>query len=73
MTAQELVEIAQRGRPTVRYRAHANGTAVGAWSEEHQRWITVAGLLLTGQWASMPVEILVNSKPMVDQAGYLNQ
>ena len=69
MTAHELLRIAREGRPTVRYAMNAKGTAIGAWSDELGRYVTVAGLLITGtgQWASMPYELLVNGQPIPNE------
>lgn len=70
MNAAELVRLASEAKPHIHYRAHTNGTAVGAWNDRLERWVTVAGLLITGKWASMPVEILIDGKLAVDPAGY---
>lgn len=64
MTARELLKIARDGRPNVRYAMHRNETAIGAWVEDKGRFVVVAGKLLTGEWASLPYELLVNGAPM---------
>ena len=72
MTAQEIAAQAMKDRPGVIYRAHANGTAVGAWSEG--RWVTVACKTIEtfhgGLWVNMPHELFINGKPALDPAGY---
>lgn len=66
MTAQELLTIARKGRPGVRYAVNKAGTAIGAWDASKGRFVAVAGLLLTGKWASMPMELFINGKPAID-------
>lgn len=64
MTAAELLAIARKGRPEVRYAVTRNGNFVGAFDATLGRFVAVAGLLLDGKWASMPMELLVNGKPL---------
>lgn len=37
-------------------------TCIGAWDERLQRFVQVAGKLITGEWCSMPYEFLVNGE-----------
>ena len=67
MTGQELLTIARKGRPTVRYAITATGDAIGAWVEEYNRFVRVAGKLVTGEWVSLPVEILIDGRPIPAQ------
>lgn len=60
-TAAELLEVARRGRPGVRYAANDKGNAIAAWSDG--RWIPVACIGIDGRWYSMTVELSVNGKP----------
>ena len=62
MTANELLVIARKGRPEVTYATNDKKTVIGAWNETEKRYIPVAGLLLTGKWASLPYELLINGK-----------
>ena len=62
MTADQLLEIARRDRPNVRYTKNARETAIAAWNGE--RWACVAGKLITGEWVNMP-DLLVNGKPAI--------
>lgn len=39
-----------------------DGSAIGAWSKEQERFVMVAGHTITGQWVSMPYELLVNGQ-----------
>jgi hypothetical protein len=48
MTQSELLAIARKGRPNVRYAGNRQGNAIAAWHEG--RWVTVASLALTGEW-----------------------
>jgi len=71
MTAQELVAIARRGRPDVRYCANRQGNFVAAWSPSAQRWVAVAGRLLDGRWVDCPAELWIDGKPANDPADWL--
>lgn len=64
MTGKELLAIARAGRPTVRYAITTTGNAIGAWSDAHQRFVVVAAETITGKWASMPHELLINGQPI---------
>lgn len=64
MTATELVAIARKGRPNVRYASNAKGNAVAAWSDTLSRWVPVAALLVTGEWCEVPCELLIDGKPV---------
>ncbi len=62
MTQDELLAIARKGRPTVRYAKSKDGNSIGAWTDSSGRFVRVACLLITGEWASMPYELLVNGQ-----------
>lgn len=64
MDAIQLLEIARKEKPTVRYVTNRKRTAIGAWSETKKRYTAVAGLLLTGQWITMG-DLLVDGQPCV--------
>lgn len=64
MTGPELLAIARAERPTVRYALSTKWNAIGAWSQELGRFVTVAAETIDGKWASMPYELLVNGKPI---------
>lgn len=72
MTAQELLAIARKGRPGVRYATNKAENAIGAWDTSKGRFVTVAGLLLTGRWANMPVELLINGSPAIDAGEWVD-
>jgi hypothetical protein len=59
----ELLEIARKGRPNVRYEMHRNGSMIGAWSETLGRFVIVAARTLDDHWCDMPCELLVNGQP----------
>jgi len=73
MTGEELLAIARKGRPNVRYALNRNGTAIAAWAEPLGRWQVVAGKLLTGEWASLPYELLVNGEPVHKQEDWIEE
>lgn len=61
MTANELLTIARKEKPHVKYTQNAAGNAIAAWSDN--RWIPVAGLTITGHWIPIETELLVNGVP----------
>jgi hypothetical protein len=61
LTCDELLAIARKGRPNVRYTRNANGTAIAAW--HNGRWCQVAGLLIDGTWASIG-DLFINGEPV---------
>jgi hypothetical protein len=69
ITAEQLAELAHKARPTVHYRAAADGASVAAWSGG--RWVPVAGNLIGGLgWCSMEHELFVHGKPAYDPGLY---
>lgn len=68
VTAQELAQQAHAARPNVIYQAATDGNSVAAWSSG--RWVPVAGRLITGEWAELAYELLVDGKPAFDSAIY---
>ena len=64
MTAQELLKIARNEKPNIKYVTNDKQDTVAAWDEKQGRYVIVAGLLLTGQWAHLPIEILINGEPV---------
>ncbi len=63
MTADELVQIARKGRPNVRYTRNVQGTAVAAWLESESRWVTVAGFGCDGKWYSVG-DLYIDGQPV---------
>lgn len=63
-TAQEILAIAKAGRPNVRYALNRKQNAIAAYSQEMDRFVCVAGMLIDGSWASMPHELLINGNPV---------
>lgn len=39
-----------------------NADCIGAWDKNQERFVAVAAYAITGQWVSMPYELLVNGK-----------
>jgi hypothetical protein len=64
MTSTELLAIARKGRPNVRYAVNTTDDSIAAWSESESRWVRVAGKMITGEWCDVPFEILINGEPM---------
>lgn len=64
MTCNELLTSARQSKPGVRYARNGRGTALAAWQDG--RWVMVAARGLDGCWYGMPMELLVNGEPLVD-------
>ncbi len=64
MTACELAVSIARDNPTRKFAYTASDCAVGVWNAELDRYQVLCGRLITGGFARMPVEILVNGKTM---------
>jgi hypothetical protein len=62
MTVTELLAVARKGRPNVRYAPTKKGHAIGAWVPAYGRYVPVASLGIDGKWYSMPYELLINGK-----------
>ncbi len=63
-TQAELLAIARKGRPEVRYAAHREGHSIAAWVESMGRFVVVASATIGngGEWFSLPYEVLVNGE-----------
>jgi hypothetical protein len=57
---REVIEQAYREQPHLKLATTAAENVIGAWSNELGRYVIVASLALTGEWVSMPYEILIN-------------
>lgn len=71
MNADELLTIARRGKPHVRYARNRHGNAIAGFDEKLGRWCAVASLTIHGLWVSMPFELLVNGQPLHRQEDWL--
>lgn len=61
-TADELLAIARRDKPNVRYARNRKGDAIAAY--HGGCWQVVAIYGTTGRWYSMTTNIVVDGKPM---------
>lgn len=64
MTAKQLAVIAKKAKPSVRYGYSTDDTTVGVYKDN--RWIAVAGRILTGAFANLPYELLINGQNPTD-------
>lgn len=64
--ASALLARAKIARPTVDYRLNQNGTAIGAWNAALGRYQIVACQAISGEWVSMPHELLINGQPKAE-------
>jgi hypothetical protein len=63
MTQMELLAIARKEKPNVRYAASQDGGAIGGWDEKLGRFVMVAAKVITGEWLSCKYELLCNGEP----------
>ena len=64
-TAQEVIAQAYSEQPHLKLAVNEKQTVIGSWDNNLQRFVAVASLAITGEWVSMPFEMLINGKPMV--------
>lgn len=69
MTVEELLTIARREKPHIRYTSNRKGTAIAAWHEN--RWQTVAMITLTGEWGCVG-DLYIDGKPVNDPAEWID-
>lgn len=73
MTADELLAIAMRDKPHVRYTKNHQGTALAGWNGT--RWETVAMRVFkepTGAWVSVG-DLFIDGKPCNDPADWVEE
>jgi hypothetical protein len=61
-SAEDVISQAYREQPNLRLAITPAGNVIGSWSESLGRFVIVASLTLTGEWVSMPYEILINGE-----------
>lgn len=66
-TAHDIITQAYETQPHIRLAVSKSGDTIGSWSEEKNRFVVVAGRYITGEWVSLPYELLVNGKPLVTE------
>ena len=71
MDAKELLAIAKRDKPNVRYAANRAENGIAAWDEALGRWVLVAAKTLFGTWVGQPMELLVNGVPAWPQEDWI--
>jgi hypothetical protein len=64
-TVHEVIAQAYAEQPNLRLATTPKEDVIGAWSEQYQRFVIVASLTITGDWVSMPYEILINGEAPV--------
>jgi hypothetical protein len=63
LTAPDLLAIARRDRPNVRYAIAWDGAAVGGWDEDLGRFVPVMMRATTGEWLHCNYEVLIDGNP----------
>jgi len=64
-TAREIIHNTYAGQPELKLAESKSGACIGAWDVDQGRYVMVAGKALTGDWVTMPYELLLNGKPPV--------
>lgn len=64
MTADDLLAIARREKPDVRYARNRQGNAVAAWDHNLGRFVVVAGMTPEGSWHSLANELTIDGRPV---------
>lgn len=72
-TADEVLMMVREKNPTRRFAKNAKGDLLGLWNDELGRYVVVASLSITGQWISLPYEILANGQPMACKADWIEE
>lgn len=62
-TATALLARARTAKPTVDYRLNVEQTAIGGWNTRLNRFQVVACQAITGEWVTMPHELLIDGQP----------
>jgi len=72
-TAQDVIRKAYQTQPHLKLAVNREGNCIGAWSEQQQRFVMVAGRTIFDPptWVSMPYELLINGKPPVAAADWI--
>ena len=73
MTAHEIIRNEYQSNPQRSLLAigkrpaghYDTGECIGAWSKELGRFVLVVSKSITGEWVSMPIELLINGEPPV--------
>lgn len=63
-TADEVLMLVREKNPTRRFAKNPKGNLIGLWNDDLGRFVVVASLAITGEWVSLPYEILANGEPM---------
>ena len=70
-TADDVLKVVRERNPTRQFTKNKAGTLIGLWDDELRRFVVVASLSITGEWVSLPYEILANGKPMTGKADWV--
>ena len=66
-TAREIVETLRPENPFVRFAVDANTESlIGYYSESLAGWYPIVSRTITGDWATLPYEILANGRRMIE-------
>lgn len=64
LTAEQLIDIAQKENPGVRFGVYKGGTGVGVFTNAMNAWHPVFAKLLDGSWTSVKSNYLVDGQPV---------
>ena len=67
LTAEQLIDIAQKENPDVRFGIYNGGTGVGVFTKAMNAWYPVFAQLIDGGWRSVESNYKVNGQPVWKQ------
>lgn len=70
-TADQVLTMVREKNPTRRFAKNTKEDLLGLWSDALGRFVVVASLSITGEWVSLPYEILANGQPMAGKADWV--
>lgn len=72
-TAEEVLMVVREKNPTRRFTSNVKGNLIGLWNDTLGRYVVVASLSISGDWVSLPYEILADGKPMAGKADWIEE
>ena len=70
LTAEQVIDIAQKENPDVRFGVYRGGTGVGVFTKALNAWHPVFARTIDGGWRSVACNYKVNGQPVWKQEGW---